>query len=116
VQEALSFENIMLYLFCANAFTNKSLVVPKSGISHTSLNLSSLTEALPHLVHLTKEPFAIYTVLGTFHLLKLVRSDWMPVKCFVAPESRIQLTRLGIDAMAVLVGIAMLHFVWYRAV
>ena len=92
VQEALSFENITLYPFYANAFTNKSLVVLKSRISYTLLNLSSLIEALPHLVHLTKEPFAIYTVLGTFHLLKLVRSDWMPIKCFVAPKSRIQLT------------------------
>jgi hypothetical protein len=116
VQEALSFENTILYLFCANAFTNKSLVVLKSGTSYTLLNLSSLTEALPHLVHLTKEPFAIRTVLGTFHLLKLVRLDWMPIKCFVAPKLRIQLTRLGIDAMAVSVGIAMLHFAWYRAV
>jgi hypothetical protein len=89
VQEALFFENTTLYLFCANAFTDKSLVVPKSGTSHTSLNLSSLIKALPHLVHLTKEPFTIRTILGTFHLLKLVRSDWMPVKCFIAPESRI---------------------------
>jgi hypothetical protein len=75
VQEALSFENITLYPFYANAFTNKSLIVLKSGISHTSLNLNSLIEALPHLVHLTKEPFVIRTILGTFYLLKLVRLD-----------------------------------------
>jgi hypothetical protein len=64
-----------------------------------------------------KEPFAIRTVLGKLHLLKLVRSVLMPVKCFVAPESRIQLTRLGIiDAMALSVDIAMLHFAWFGPV
>ena len=89
MQEVLSFKNIILYLFYANAFTNKSLIVLKLGISHTSLNLSSLIEALPYLVYLTKELFAIRIVLGIFHLLKLVRSDWIPIKCFVALESRI---------------------------
>ena len=75
VQEVLSFENTTLYLFYANAFINKSLVVPKLGISYTSLTLSSLIEARPLLVYLTKELFVIRIVLGTFHLLKLVKSD-----------------------------------------
>jgi hypothetical protein len=65
----------MLYLFYINAFINKSLIVLKLRISYTSLNLSSLIEALPYPVHLTKEPFIIYTILKMFYLLKLVRLD-----------------------------------------
>ena len=60
---------------------------------------------------LIKELFVIRTVLSVLYLLKLVRSVLILIKCFIAPESRIQLTRLRIDVIAVSVDIVILHFI-----
>ena len=85
--------NVTDILDLFSSHINISLVLPKSGVYHTLLKVTSPCDVCslidPILIALDVLLLATNTGSGLSQCLSVLKSDLIPLKCLVAPESSI---------------------------
>ena len=90
---ACLFLKVIVTLDLPSSYINISLVLLKSGVYYTLLKVTSLCEVsssiVPTLITSDLPLLAIKTGSGLSQCLSVLKSDLIPLKCLVAPESSI---------------------------